>query len=132
LIFITCEVHLASQVTLKTWIKKLIKDHFKHIISYKKETSLWNNIKIENLLYFVIDTKDKLFSLIPPEVLNQARKNILTIIQMFGDLKIPIIGTAHYVKRLGYTNQDILKIWKRDSFTNKLTFSLLNIMGELG
>src|SRR3989339_163391 len=84
---------------------------------------MWNNIKIENLLYLVIDMQDKFYPLIPSNVLKQARKNVLTTIQMFGDLKIPMIGTEHYVKGLGHTDNEICKIWKGDAFTDKVTFS---------
>ena len=84
---------------------------------------MWNNIKSENLLYLVIDMQDKFYPLIPSEVLKPAKKNILTTIQMFSDLKIPMIGTEHYVKGLGHTDTDIVKIWKGNAFTDKVTFS---------
>ena len=84
---------------------------------------MWNNIKSENLLYLVIDMQDKFYPLIPAAVLNQARKNVLTTITMFNELKVPTLGTEHCVKSLGHTDHEIIKIWKGNNFVDKVTFS---------
>ena len=87
---------------------------------------MWSDIKPENLLYLVIDMQDKFYPLINEEVLKNAKKNILIVLEMFNEFKIPCVGSEHYRKGLGTTDPDIVKLWNGDQFSDKVTFSCKN------
>ena len=84
---------------------------------------MWDKLVKENILFVAIDLQEKFYPLIKESVLKNARKNILLTINMFNKLNIPMIGTEHYVKGLGHTDKEILKIWSGPDFTDKVTFS---------
>lgn len=84
---------------------------------------MWRNINNDNSLFLVIDLQEKFYPLIKESVIDNARKNVLLVIKMFNKLGIPMIGTEHYVKGLGHTDQEILKIWEGPDFTDKVSFS---------
>ena len=84
---------------------------------------MWRNISNDNSLFIVIDLQEKFYPLIKDSIINEARKNVLLAITMFKKLEIPMIGTEHYVKGLGHTDSEILKIWEGPDFTDKVSFS---------
>jgi len=86
---------------------------------------IWDKIKTENLLFILVDYQEKFFPLIEEKYLEVAQKNIMLIVQMFGKLGIPMVGTDHYRKGLGLTEKNILKNWTGETFKDKTTFSCL-------
>src|SRR3989339_839664 len=87
------------------------------------EVYMWEKLKAENAFLVVVDLQEKFYPLIEEKVLKVAKKNILLTISMLKMLKVPMIGTEHYVKGLGPTDRDILAIWDGPAFTDKVTFS---------
>ena len=84
---------------------------------------MWDGVTKDNVLFIAIDLQQKFYPLIDKQVLENARKNILLIVNMFNKLEIPMIGTEHYVKGLGHTDEEIIKIWSGPAFTDKVSFS---------
>ncbi|MBI9098957.1 MAG: isochorismatase family protein [Spirochaetaceae bacterium] len=86
---------------------------------------IWDRITTENILFVLVDYQEKFFPLFKKKHLDVVQKNILLLVQMFGRMGIPMIGTDHYRKGLGLTEKKILENWTGESFKNKITFSCL-------
>ncbi|MBB6479562.1 isochorismatase family protein [Spirochaeta isovalerica] len=84
---------------------------------------IWDKISKENLLFILVDYQEKFFPLIKDKYRETAQKNIMLLVRMFGHLGIPMIGTDHYRKGLGLTEQEVLDHWSGYSFKDKITFS---------
>ena len=84
---------------------------------------MWDRIKSENLLFVLVDFQEKFFPIMDRRIVDIARKNLLLAVKMFAKLNIPMIGTDHYRKGLGLTDQSVLKEWMGPEITDKITFS---------
>ncbi len=84
---------------------------------------MWDSLKIDNILFILIDFQEKFFKILQPKHVELVRKNILLLVKMFGKMDIPMIGTEHYVKGLGHTDDSVLSEWTGKPFTAKITFS---------
>ena len=71
----------------------------------------------------MIDFQEKFFPILKQKVVNLTKANILMLVKMFHTLKVPMIGTEHYVKGLGATEKDILAAWGDAPMTDKISFS---------
>ena len=86
---------------------------------------IWDKISKENLLFVLVDYQEKFFPLIEEKYLKVSQKNIKLLVNMFSKMDIPMIGTDHYRKGLGLTDEEIRSIWTGETFKNKITFSCL-------
>jgi nicotinamidase-related amidase len=83
----------------------------------------WKSISHENFLFLLIDFQEKFFPILKKKNVKLASANILMLTKMFKELKIPIIGTEHYIKGLGHTEKNILNVWGDAPMTDKISFS---------
>lgn len=88
-----------------------------------KTLTLWKNISQDNILFVLIDFQETFFPLLKKKVIKLVKANILLLIKMFKELNIPMIGTEHYVKGLGHTEEDILNEWGDAPMIDKVTFN---------
>lgn len=84
---------------------------------------MWDSIIPENLFLVVVDFQEKFFPLMEKKHVKLAQANICNTVQMFTELNVPMIGTDHYRKGLGFTDQKVLDLWAGKSFKDKSTFS---------
>jgi nicotinamidase-related amidase len=88
-----------------------------------QNTNDWKQITRDNFLFVLIDFQEKFFPILDPQVVKLTKANILVLTKMFKTLKVPMIGTEHYVKGLGPTEKDILAAWGDAPMTDKISFS---------
>ncbi|MDQ1353751.1 MAG: hypothetical protein QG657_4058 [Acidobacteriota bacterium] len=74
-------------------------------------------------MFVLIDFQEKFFPILDTQVVKLTKANILVLTKMFKTLKVPMIGTEHYVKGLGPTEKDILAAWGDAPMTDKTSFS---------
>ncbi|MDA3809442.1 MAG: isochorismatase family protein, partial [Spirochaetaceae bacterium] len=86
---------------------------------------IWDKITHKNLLLILVDYQEQFFRLIEKKNLDVAQKNIMLLVQMFGKMGIPMLGTDHYRKGLGLTEKNVLEKWSGESFKDKITFSCM-------
>jgi nicotinamidase-related amidase len=86
---------------------------------------IWDKLSKENILFVLVDYQEKFFPLIDDKYLKVVQKNILLLVQMFGKLAIPMVGTDHYRKGLGLTDKTVLSHWNGETFKDKITFSCM-------
>ncbi len=86
---------------------------------------IFDSLKPENCFFTLIDFQEKFFPLIKKKHVKQAQANILMMVKMFKELGIPMVGTDHYRKGLGLTDNKVLAEWNGAEFKDKATFSAL-------
>ncbi len=84
---------------------------------------MWEKLNKDNVLFVLVDFQEKFFPILKDTNVNLAKKNILMTVKMFSKLEIPMIGTDHYRKGLGLTEQRVLTEWAGAEITDKITFS---------
>ncbi len=85
----------------------------------------WDKVKTENSLFVLIDFQESFFNILSKKYVKIARSNIDLMVKMFKMLEIPMVGTDHYRKGLGTTDNRILDQWTGPEFKDKVTFSAL-------
>jgi nicotinamidase-related amidase len=86
---------------------------------------MWKHLIKVNVFFVLVDFQEKFFPILKKKHVNTVRANILMLIKMFNKMDIPMIGTDHYRKGLGVTDQKVINAWTGPSFKNKVTFSCL-------
>lgn len=86
---------------------------------------IFDELKPSNCFFVLVDFQEKFFPLIKDKHVKNARKNVLMMVKMFNELNIPTLGTDHYRKGLGNTDEQVLSEWKGPEFKDKSTFSCL-------
>ncbi|MBF0362834.1 MAG: isochorismatase family protein [Oligoflexia bacterium] len=86
-------------------------------------SSYWNDLLPQNSLFTLIDFQKSFSNLMKKDIYKDARNNILMMIKMFNKLNIPMIGTEHYRKGLGATDEHIMDLWNNNPMYDKITFS---------
>ncbi|MCG8571622.1 MAG: isochorismatase family protein [Spirochaetes bacterium] len=86
---------------------------------------MWDKLKKENVFFFFFFFQEKFFPILKEKHVKLVRANILMLVKMFKELSIPMIGTDHYRKGLGVTDQKVLDIWNGPEIKDKMTFSCL-------
>ena len=84
---------------------------------------IWEIMRPENLLFVLVDYQENFLPLFKAKHQEVVKKNILLMVKMFTELKIPMIGTDHYRNGLGATDKNVLDVWNGDTFKDKITFS---------
>ncbi|MBF0299888.1 MAG: isochorismatase family protein [Oligoflexia bacterium] len=88
-----------------------------------EQLAKWEKLNIENALFVLIDFQKSFSSLMKKEIYENARTNILMLMRMFKKMNIPMIGTEHYKKGLGPTDELLLSEWGNYPMFEKITFS---------
>jgi nicotinamidase-related amidase len=85
----------------------------------------WKDLTADNIQFLLIDFQNSYFKLIDPKIVNLSRRNILLLMEMFIQMKVPMIGTDQYRKGLGATDPVVLSQWPASAgeFIDKVTFS---------
>ncbi len=72
---------------------------------------MWDRLNQENVFFVLVDFQEKFFPILKEKHVKLVRANILMLVKMFNKLEVPMIGTEHYRKGLGNTDETIIDPW---------------------
>lgn len=87
---------------------------------------MWDKINKKDIFFLLIDFQIKLFKALDPLQVKSVRKNIITLVKMFKDFEIPMLGTEQYRKGLGITDPKVTNEWAGEEYIEKMSFSCLD------
>ncbi|MFW5887392.1 MAG: isochorismatase family protein [Bacteriovoracia bacterium] len=83
----------------------------------------WDKVTQDNVFFVLIDFQQSFFNILDKKMVKLSRSNIDLMIKMFNELKVPMVGTEHYRKGLGATDEQVMQNWKGPQMADKVTFS---------
>lgn len=84
---------------------------------------MWKLIIPSNIIFTLIDFQTSFSQITNPQIYKEVRSNIMVLIKMFKQMRVPMIGTEQYRKGLGATDELLTSEWGDAQMIEKMTFS---------